>query len=262
MCWRSYCLLILASIGLTNCNQWSVTDVFDPAMDPKVRQILEESLDRAGGISDWKSVVKLKFDKVTTLYDSTGQMETETEQQHRFYYQPHHIVEIIWQDEDGNHQLLTKDGKASKYINGQKLSGIDEKAALDRILSAEYAATLPFKLLDPHMDFTYEGIDTLFDELFVHVIRANYQPHQTRLSDSLDTWWHYFNVNNFQHEGYKVQHDDHSNLVINNEYIRTNDFVFPGKRSSYRLDDCGEQQFLRASYQYRNFKVKKDIHSD
>lgn len=253
MCRSILSLFILTAIYLTGCGQRS-GGLLITSSDPLVRQILEESMEKSGGISNWESLAKIKFDKIIRIYNAHGELEIQTERHHRYHYQPEKIIEINWQDEQGNHQLLAIDDQATKYVNGQKDSLRDPKAALDHILHAEFTTTLPFRLIDPQFQFTYEGIDTLTGNLIVHVIRAQ---HQLTSVPGRDTSWHYFNVDNYLHQGFKIRKHDRKNLVINDRYVRTGDFYLPGQRSSYRLDHSGEPRYLWSTEEYRNYQTRK-----
>ena len=247
-------LLLIPAIYIFGCEA-TPKDIVENCSDPQVKEILVRSLEKTGGVTNWQQLAKIKFDKITQFYDSTGQIESRSDQHHRYHFYPKHILEIIWQDSSGNHQLMLRDGKVEKYVNGKVAESVDSVASLNTLLASEYAILLPFKLLDPGVKLSYEGVDTLSGNL-VYVLKARYQPEDIAFKDSTDIWWHYFDTDSYLHEGYRVKHADHFSLVINEDYASNDNFLLPSRRTSYRVDEAGTLLFRRADYQYSNFHVK------
>ena len=257
MCKENLYLFALIIIGLTGCDSGVDPGVLDPGIDKTVHEILSEALDAAGGVKTYQSLSKLKFRKIINLYDSSGTLEEHSEQQHRYHFKPERVLEMIWQDEKGQHQLVLVDDQIKKFRNGQPDTDFDPERSRQNLVAAEYSACLPFKLLDRDIQFQYEGIDTLNDHRTVHVIRAQY-PYSDRSDfNTQDIWWHYFNTKSFIHEGYKVKHADHYSLVINEQFKKIDELLLPTARTSYRVDETGRQLFIRADYAYQDYRLRK-----
>ncbi|MCB0667073.1 MAG: hypothetical protein KDC80_14670 [Saprospiraceae bacterium] len=248
-------LFLIPAIYLFGCKPRTEDLLFSVNTDKRVREILENAIMTSGGQEKWYDLRKIKFDKVTQLFDSTGRLESSIDQHHRYHLFPKHILEIIWQDSLGNHQLMLRNNDVEKYLNGHRDDQLDSNATKHQLLAAEYAVLLPFKLLDPGIHFTYEGRDT-FDGETVHIVRAQYQPETVTTYNTSDVWWHYINADNFVYEGYKVKHEDHYSLVINDEFTTIDELMLPHRRRSYLLDSSGKKLFKRADYLYHNYHIR------
>lgn len=247
-------LLFIPAIYLTGCESKQDNVLLSLAtVDKNVKDLLSKALEKAGGISDWQSLAKIKFDKVTKLYDENGILERRTDQHHRYHLKPKKILEIIWQDSTGNHQLMLRNDQVEKYINGKVSTFLDSVAARENLLAAEYAALLPFKLLDPGMVLSYQGLDSVAG-VIVHVLQARMQEEN---NNERDIWWHYFNSESFLHTGYRVKHEDHISLVLNDDFVTVDQFMLPGRRTSYRVDESDNILYKRADYQYDNYSLRR-----
>jgi hypothetical protein len=232
------------------------SDALAHISDQKARSIVEGALNKTGGLGAWQAIAKIEFEKKTTLFDQAGNTEFTSDQQHRYFYHPSQVIDIHWQDSLGYHQVIKKEDTVSKLLNNQ-IEVTDEKKLLDLVLSAEYVVMLPFKLANEKMELIYEGIDTLEGQQEVHTIRAHYDPMNPDSINTTDVWWHYFDVGNLMHAGYKVKHADHTSLIRNTSHISHLGFVFPEKRRSFRIDTHGRIEYLRAEYTYSNYLVNQ-----
>ena len=248
-------LLCLPAIYLLGCKSQSKEILLDLHLDSQIKEIIEGAINKAGGFGVWQNLAKIKFDKVTELYDSLGHTELRTDQHHRYHIRPKHILEIIWQDSTGNHQLMLRNNQLEKYVNGSEDPDIDSTAGHNMLLSAEYAALLPFKLLDIGLQFYYEGTDTLSGKN-VHIVRTEFPGNSDNKNVSSDIWWHYFNTRDYTHEGYLVKHADHFSLVINEDFAKDERLILPSRRSSYRVDSAGNYLYKRADYWYDNYHMR------
>lgn len=257
MCKENLYLFAFMTIALLSCESRSTYDTLDSSIDQTVRKILHKALETAGSADSYLSLAKLKFRKTTNLYDSTGNVEAHYEEQHRYHFRPERVIEVIWQDEKGQHQFVLHRNKVKKYRNGQPDTDFDSEQSKQNLLAAEYAACLPFRLLDDDIYLQYEGIDTLKNRTSVHVIRAQYESSDRSDLDLPDMWWHYFNTKSFVHEGYKVRHADHYSLVLNKQFVKIDEFFLPTARTSYRIDESGNPLFVRADYTYQDYHLRK-----
>ncbi|NND33451.1 MAG: hypothetical protein HKN76_12740 [Saprospiraceae bacterium] len=232
-------------------------DVLAHLEGDQVKSTLQKALQSAGGFKSWQEIIRLEFDKNTTLYGSGGEVESESDQHHRYFYQPARILEITWEDSMGNHQIIQSSDSTSKHLNRKIVHPSKETEYSNMVLSSEFVISLPFKLVNKDVILNYQGIDTLPDRAVVHTIQAKYRPEFKTHYDTSDVWWHYFAIDDFRHAGYKVQHVDHVSYVQNTGYVRHAGIVFPSTRRSYRLNADGSIAYLRANYIYSDFIIEK-----
>ncbi len=231
-------------------------DAFAHIADVQVRDLLANAIQQAGGIDRWQSKAMLKFDKKTVLYHADGSVELASDQQHTYTYGASEDIEISWSKDGQHHQLSSIDGMVTKLVDQVPDTTISPSAATNTVLSAVYVISLPFKLLHPQINLTYEGIDTLGAGQEAHVLRAQYQPAETTSYDTEDIWWHYYRTDDHTQIGYKVQHADHISYVANLAFTRANGILFPTERKSWRMNEDGSLSYLRAAYAYSNYQVE------
>jgi len=114
----------------------------------------------------------------------------------------------------------------------------------------------PYNLLDKGSVISYDGQSEFMGKP-VHVIRAEYFPATQRHHTTKDIWWHYIDQETNLGIGYKVQHLDHVSLVKNTSFHTVNGFTLPWKRESVRVDENGDELYLRAEYEYSGYSVLK-----
>lgn len=228
----------------------SETDHFAHIQDTFARSVLVRVIAQAGGLEKWQSIQSLDFQKFALLYDSTGKKEEEVLQIVQYQLPPNEEVVISWRENGASHQLTTQQGQAVKTVDGKPDTAASQQSLLQSIQQTTFVIGIPFKLLDKEVKVTYAGIDTLESGLVVQVLEVNYPSVQ-----GADTWWHYFAQNDYSQAGYLVQHADHYSYVKNDRTTVVEGITFPVERSSYRLGENGEIEYLSAKYQYQDFRV-------
>ncbi len=236
---------IWAVLVFTSCHTSKGTKKTD--LDPSA-EILERAYKQAGGLDNWRKKSLLDFTKDQTLYESNGHRESRSVKQYRIHSGTSQEIQVKWDEEDSNYHVIFVDNVLSVYKNNllDKESEVETKASLT---AAEYVASLPFKIADDGNETQYSGIDSSLFERHCYVVRMAHR-------DSQDIWWHYFDVEDYKHYGYKVRHLDHISLVKNLTFVNAGKFTMPQRRKSYRVDGSGKIQYLRADYFYSNYNIK------
>lgn len=224
------------------------TDPFAHIQDAQAKDLLAKAITRAGGLEKWASIDTLSFQKLFALYDSTGATESQVLQTLEYQFQPEEQAEINWRTSGVAHKMVYQKGQVVKTVNGQVDTTTDQQSLLNSIQTATFVVNIPFKLLDEGAVVSYDGVDTLENNQAVEVLKVSYG------ADS-DTWWHYFAQNDYTQVGYMIQHVDHYSYVKNLRYSTVEGIVFPQERESYRVDESRNKLYLRAKYQYQDYKV-------
>ena len=233
----------------------STSDPYQHITDLPARELLQKAILRAGGLENWKKLQKLKFRKYFALYEASGKVENEALQTHNYTFLPENKINIRWMVDDVQHETIYQQGHVEKRIGGQPDTSANPQSLLSSVLSATFVISIPFKLLDPGVELTYAGLDTLEDNQVVEVLKAVYNPDTHEQHSTPDTWWHYFVKEDLKEIAYMVQHADHFSYVKNLRDTTVNGFVFPTKRDSYRVDSLRNISFLRARYAYSDYEV-------
>lgn len=251
-----YIFLFLA-IFLSCQNQKSSPTPFAHIKNEKVKTLISKAITAAGGLENWKQLQSLDFKKYFALYDSLGNTENAVHQTHRYVFNPEKEIHISWEKENALYRIQSKNEQTTKTINGKTDPAAKSSSLLNTVRSATFVLSIPFNLLDAGVAFQHKGFDTLEDGQEVEVLQADYNPTTHNNHSTKDTWWLYFDKNNFQLVGYMVQHADHFSYVKNLSTENVSGFIFPKKRKSWRVTPQRKILFLRADYDYTNYSINE-----
>lgn len=220
-----------------------------PKEEREAISLLKKSIAAHGGQETWEGLKGIQFSKSTQLYLEDGTLEQDLIQRIDFRFNPVYSGTMQWVKDSVEHKLSFDGEKISYQMAGNPIQNPDFLQAKKKELDAAlYVVGMPWMLLkDEEVKLSYQGIQE--SQLGnVEVIEVDYGP-------DADRWWYYFNPKTHLMVGNEVQLKDHRSLVENLDYSQVEDFLFYGGRKSYRLDSTGAKTYLRASYQYDNFKL-------
>ena len=250
-----YTVLFLFLVLIACQPNSETSDPFQHIKGEKLKEVLQKSMDAAGGLDNWQQLNSLKFKKDYRLLKESGEIENAALQTHHYTFSPEREIRISWQDTTNQqHQILSLNNSVSKVVNGQKDESAKQQSLINTVLSSTFVISIPFNLLDPGVELSYEGTDD-FDGKQAHVVKAVYNPDTHDSHSTPDTWWHYFDTNNYKQLGYMVFHVDHFSLVKNLSDTKVGPFTFVHKRDSYRADSLRNILYLRADYEYTDYEV-------
>ena len=243
--------------GLTNCNSTKkmTSSPFEHLKDAKVRSLIAQTIESAGGLENWKKIETLNFKKYFALYDAEGKTETSVNQVHNYFLNPNQEININWTKNNAQHHLQSKNGQIKKTIDNQLDAIAKQTSLVNTVRSATFVMSIPFNLLDPGVRFEYQGFDTLDQSTVVDVLQAEYNPNQHNNHSTKDIWWLYFNKETHLLEGYMVQHADHFSYVKNTKLTKVEGFTFPEIRKSWRVTKNRDILYLRADYVYSDYQL-------
>jgi len=229
----------------------SLRNPYSNIQDDRAKLIIEQSIRAYGGLENWKNINYLSFDKWYALYDENGNEEVNVNQEH--HYTPQKIY-MTWTSGEDKFEQSKIGAQYKKLKNGEA----DPKAKLqpvkNSILAATFVMNFPYNLLEKGSVISYDGEITFMGKT-VYVIKAEYFPETQRHHTTKDIWWHYIDQESYISLGYKVKHLDHVSLVKNTSFHTVKGFTLPWKRESFRIDENGEELFLRAEYEYSEYSV-------
>lgn len=254
---RNYILWSLCIfIGIsTACKQESsVVDRYAHISDPNAKEIIEASITHAGGIDKWESIKQLNYTKNFSLLLPDGEVERSFAQVHEYKYDP---MDLLIKSKENDDMIATqlKEGKYSRLKNGEPTDASKE-ALVKAMNTSTYVIGMPFKLLDPGVEISYDGELLLENNNLVDVVQVSYDPKKNKNHSTADVWKYYFDKGDRKIVGNWVQTGDHANLIENLTYERVGGILFNKKRKSWRLDSLGKKSHVRADYTYDNYEVK------
>ena len=222
-------------------------DAFDQQEDRLLKEILERSIETAGGLTKWRAGDTLSFQKKTVLYFEDGTIESTVVQQQQFIYHPYFQAVLTW-EKDSQVHTLHYDGERSFAFIGEKLiNGSD--GVHHSVLSAAYVIGMPFELMKDVDVLSFEGRaliegDTLF------VVKADYP----KRGKGSDIWWYFFDpLGNYRYV--KVHHAPTYAWIQNEVMDTSTGLTLPGCRKSYRIDSLMVKKFLRGEFWYTNYSI-------
>jgi len=225
----------------------------DHITDTKAKEVILKSIERHGGLAKWQAKKKLNYTKDFALFTSDGSQESFTKQKHDYNFK---IDEFLIRTETKDKTILLKkfEDLFVKTVNGEESTDPQEKHQKS-FNTSMYVVSMPFKLLDPGVDLKYEGTEKIDSGKETHVIKAVYDTGKNKNHSTDDTWWYYFDIEDYTLVANKVITHDHSAIVDNLSFIESGGILFNGHRKSYRLDSLGKKDYLRAEYFYENYQL-------
>ena len=246
-------LLFACNSPQTKTQAPATADRFAHIKDPMVQGILQKAITYAGGLDVWEAIDKLSYSKEFSLLLESGEVEKAYKQKHVYQYNP---LTIDIQSTENEQLIHTKleNGQYSRTIDGQ-LAEVSQESLAKAVNSSTYVIGIPFKLLDAGAEIVYEGQIQLSDGQSADVLRVSYDAQKYKNHSSTDVWKYYFHPETGEVLANWVQTGDHANIIENLEFERVGGVLFHKHRKSYRLDEDGNKDYLRAEYFYGNYVI-------
>ena len=214
-------------------------------------QILSKSLDAHGGISTWKQVDSISFHKKTTLFTREGVKEKETNQYQAFSLGDRFNGQIlsyedpltIYSFKDGEYTIMKDDSLIT-------LNDIEKQSVKTMFSAAYYVVSQPFHLKQSNALLILEK-DTVINDRKTYVIDISYPSD----SFSSDQWTYFFDAETFLITSCRVKHNTRVSFIENLVYDTYTPFVFNAERESIFLKKDGTKDYLRASYNYSDYRI-------
>ena len=217
--------------------------------DSQVEEIVLKSIEKHGGISDWKKLKSISYNKITVLFDSAGVRKSGIVQWHKYTLKPELEATIRWIENGDSIKIVYKNDKASKYVNGT-LDSNSADAAKSAVDAAMYVLFQPFKLMDEGTKLKYMGRDSL-DGRAVYLVKPVYSVEQP----GDDEWLFYFDASTNELIANLVNHSGRRSFIKNLAFDPTISLYLHQHRKSYFVDSAHDIQYLRAEYFYTNYKL-------
>lgn len=245
---------ILFLLTTLACTPDTPPDPFATIQDPKARDIIRASIEQAGGLQRWNDLQRLRYTKDYQLLLESGEIEQSYAQTHDYQYAPRRI-DIRSAEKGQEVHTLLEQGHYSRTIDGTPVE-LPQEALARAVNTSTYVVGMPFKLLDPGAQISYEGETRMHDGRTVDVIRVDYDAEAHANHSSTDTWKYYFDQDDRKIVANWVKTSDHYSLVENLSFVRVEGILFNRERKSYRVDSLGNRLWLRATYLYDNYEVE------
>lgn len=224
------------------------------ACEPKLTaiEVIEKSLEVAhGGKAAWEKPNTLIYEKTTTFYEPSGNVEKTITQKFENTLQPEFTSKVIWMEGIVEKRMVFDGKETFVFENGYQITDDDiVEAAQKEIMGAQYVLWQPYKLLDATASLVYEGIVRLEDKKNAHKIKVTYPT-----SDTI--WWFYFDVNTFLLKENLIQHNEATySQIVNLKQEEHTGLRLHKHRRSLKIDVEKDTKYLRAEYHYNIIELK------
>ena len=209
----------------------------------------------AHGKAKWDAISSLQYEKSSVVYAADGSIRLQNVQQHHYQIRPNFSAVIQWEADSAHHEIRYQEEQAQKWVNGERVEAASvEASSYNSVNAARYTVSQPFKLTDPGVVLTYEGIDELEEGEEVHVIKASYSTDNENHTQN-DEWWYYFDRESFLCLATMVHHGTTYSYIKNLEYDRSTGIVFNHHRKGYAVDSARNILYHQSEYFYTRYKI-------
>ena len=204
----------------------------------KENSIVNAAISKHGGLDYWKSVETLDFRKKTILLLEDGSIERQSDERHTLHQRDTLHGQIVSLDTSQVYTIQFADGVGKKIANRKTSDGTNA------FLASHFVVNQPFKMLDPEVELSYLGLDTLEQGQVVDVVKAYYG------SPDDDVWWFYFDKESHILLATLIYHAPTYAYVVNDKIEEIDGLLWNTKRTTYRTDSLRNKQFVRAKFEY------------
>lgn len=231
----------------------------DNLPDSEAGDIVRKSIDWAGGWDNWTGKKYLSYTKIIQYYDSTGTMERESRQLHRYQLHPQIKVNISWQEDQDQYTIVNNGEQAWKLKNGAQLTEqSDINHAWNSSFGSHYVMCMPYKLADPGTVLTYEGLDTLADGSVVHAIKTTYEKGAGSAA-GMHTWWYYFDTDTYRPVANFLDYGDGFSYTHYEAFEVVDGLQLNKERKSYPTNANGDLEYLRTIYKNEDIQFDSQL---
>jgi len=231
-----YWVCIFSLVALVSC--------IDNSPEGKANQIVKAAIKAHGGMEHWENLETLSFQKKTVLYKADGSIERSSDEIHTLHQKDTLYGQIVSIDPNNVYVTIFSDGKGKKAIDDVFMDGTGA------FLSSHFVVNQPFKMLDPGVELTYLGLDTLATGKVVDVVKAYYG------SEEDDVWWFYFDIDSHILLGTLIYHAPTYAFVDNEKIEMIDGMLWNTERTTYRTDSLRNVEFVRAEFLYSDIECR------
>ncbi len=242
---RNFVFLMVICLGMSSCAILGG----NRNMDKQSKAIIEKAIAYAGGQEKFDSLGNMHYLKEVIFYGEDGNQQSKNFELHS-YDMTEASGKIEWIINSVRTKIsYTKD--QLKYAKNGMYDASKKQDGINKLKASHYVLFMPWRLIDGNADIRYVGEKQLpNEEILVDVLEVNYENE----NPDRDIWWYYFNKKTGAWEGNMVKHKDHYSYVRNLSMRDFKGIKLHGKRKSYRVDADGNILYLRADYNYQNYR--------
>ena len=237
-------------------------DPYESLPQNEAGEIVKKAIQQAGGWDSWKDKDNFSFYKKITHLDSSGTIEKSVKQHHTYQLRDGFKARMEWSVGDDDFLIINNGEVAKKYKNGEELTNDRSKnEAWNSSYGSHYVIAMPYKLTDPGVTLTYDGIDTTLFNKPVHAIMVEYAK-GAGSTGGMHLWYYYFDVDDFDLAGNYLDYGEGHSITSYEVFEEVDNHVFHNKRFSYISNADKEKVMLRTIYENEDMKFDQVLNKD
>ena len=166
---------------------------------------------------------------------------------------------MSWEDKGNQYVIINNGEEARKYENGKEMTDDNsKKQAWNSSYGSNYVISMPFKLTDPGVILTYEGIDSTTLNKRVHSLKVEYEK-GAGSSGGMHTWWYYFDEKTYDLAANFLDYGTGHSLTTYETFTKVDGIRFHEKRFSHIADADKNIVQKRTIYENESMKFDEDF---
>jgi len=220
----------------------------DRLPDNEAGDAIRQAIAHAGGWEAWADKKTFTFYKNIEYFDSTGAKERSLRQLHQYQLQPTFKARLSWEENRNEYVIINNGQQAWKFKNGEEMTDqASRNQAWNSSFGSHYVIAMPFKLTDPGVILTDEGLDTIRNDQIVRSIKVEYEE-GAGSSGGMHDWWYYFDPDNYGMAANFLDYGDGCTFTSYQTFTTVGGIRMHEKRHSYGATKEKEIQYLRTVY--------------
>lgn len=222
-------------------------------------EIVRKAIEFVGGWEAWENKKNFSFYKNITHLDVDGKVEKSQRQFHQYQIHPIIKARMSWEDKGNQYVIINNGEEARKYENGKEMTDDNsKKQAWNSSYGSNYVISMPFKLTDPGVILTYEGIDSTTLNKRVHSLKVEYEK-GAGSSGGMHNWWYYFDEKTYDLAANFLDYGTGHSLTTYETFTKVDGIRFHEKRFSHIADADKNIVQKRTIYENESMKFDEDF---
>ena len=221
----------------------------DRLSDDVAGDVVRKAIAYVGGWDEWEHKKDFSFYKNISAVDSTGAVIRKTRQLHEYNMTGSFQGRMTWKVGDDDFVIINNGVQAKKYKNGIELT--DDKSkneAWNSSFGSNYVIAMPFKLTDPGVILSYDGIDYKTLDEPVHALKVEYEK-GAGSTGGMHKWYYYFDLETYDLVGNYLDYGSGQSLTTYETFTKVDGIRLHLKRFSYASNHKKERVQLKTIYE-------------
>lgn len=243
-------------------NEKREVNPMDRLPDNQAGLVVRKAIAFAGGWEAWSDKENFSFYKNITQLDSSGAVIKKVRQWHQYNLGDQFQARMTWSMDSSNFIIINDGAVAKKYKEGEELTDKKSKnEAWNSSYGSHYVIGMPYKLTDPGVTLSYEGIEDHVLDRPVHSVKVEYAK-GAGSTGGMHTWWYYFDKDNYDLVGNYLDYGNGYSLTTYEVFENVAGMRFHNKRFSYTSNEKKEKVQLKTIYENEAMKFNQTFDSD